>query len=61
MCALCDSTGWVCECHGLPWASLSKRDDACDSDAAEPCQCNSDATTERAMTTTHDVSGSKLN
>lgn len=42
----CDDTGWVCENHlskpwSKPWAGFSKRRDACDCGAGEPCRvCN---------------------
>lgn len=60
-CALCDDTGWVCECCGdKPWRELSVRQDACGDGAADNCpRCNPNGDVERAMTVTCEISGSK--
>ena len=43
-CAICDSTGFVCEYHrDRPWGELSNRADACGCGGGAPCRlCNSD-------------------
>lgn len=60
MCVKCADTGWVCECHGdRPWAGVSNHPRACDSPAGDNCACNQSGETERAMSTTFDLSGDK--